>query len=257
MGPMLPMPGTPAYEEFIRKARNPASIEGQMLKQIIADSTTQTQQQVRGMLMHMIEIVPGQLFRDIERFHKKFGLEPTKDPGHKLDPEMLNFRIKFLVEELLEYVTACGWTLTIEKKPAISSGEQRKWLTLERNCEVEFDAEEAFDGLIDLVVVALGTAYLHRFSFNDGWNRVQAANMAKEKSTGADDPRSKRHSANDIVKPEGWQKPVLVDLLDEECGACHGVGDHGDLSMEPAICGKCGGKGTVKRARPSGDGQQG
>jgi predicted HAD superfamily Cof-like phosphohydrolase len=222
-----------------------------MLKQIMADSTNQTQEQVRKMLMQMIALVPGQLFRDIELFHKKFGLEPTKDPGHRLDPEMLKFRIKFMAEELNEYCQAVGQSVrNVDADKATGAG--LNWAPINPDF---FDAEEAFDALVDLAYVCLGTAYLHRFDFNSGWARVQEKNMQKVRAARPED--SKRGSGFDVVKPEGWTPPILTDLLDEECGACHGVGDHGDLSIEPVICGKCCGKGTVKRARPSGDGQQG
>lgn len=146
----------------------------------------------------LVEQVPGQLFRDIQRFHEKFGLEPTDDPGHRLPDDVLQFRIMFMYEELQEYVDAIGGTWCC---PGVNVDPSK------------FDVEKAFDALIDLVVVTLGTAFLHRFPFNEGWNRVQTANMAKERATGANDPRSKRKNAADVVKPEGWQAPVLRDLL--------------------------------------------
>lgn len=146
------------------------------------------------------ESVPGQLFRDVVRFHKKFGLAPTTNEGHNLDLDKLKFRIKFLYEELEEYCKAVGVLepLDVNSRSNVSITRQ-------------MDAEEAFDGLIDLVVVALGTAYLHGFDFNRGWDRVMAANMQKVRVERAED--SKRGSTFDVRKPEGWQKPVLKDLL--------------------------------------------
>lgn len=175
--------------------KNPASIEAQVMRSMHEEAASVAQDQVRKMLMHMIDLVPGQLFRDIEQFHKKFGLEPTDD-GHRLPADVLKFRVKFLQEELNEYCEAVG-----------VSGDE---------VQDHFDAEKAFDGLIDLVYVALGTAYLHKFPFNQGWNRVQQANMSKVRAEGAEDERSHRKHAADIVKPEGWKPPVLEDLLKEK-----------------------------------------
>ena len=196
---IMPKPGTPSREEFARRAaKDPNSVEAKVMRKVVEDSTAQAQQQVREMLHLMIEVVPGQLFRDIGRFHEKFGLAPTTDPGHRLPEDLLKFRIKFMFEELGEYVEAVGGSYYCPDIDVDGS---------------KFNAEEAFDGLIDLVVVALGTAYLHGFNFNAGWDKVQAANMAKERATGPDDPRSKRGHAADVVKPVGWQKPALKDLL--------------------------------------------
>ena len=186
-------------QEMVRRALDPKTIEARMLAQGVAEASTQVQQQVRALLGQMIDAVPGQLFRDIRRFHEKFELPPTEDPGHRLPDDMLKFRVKFLYEELSEYAAALGGEIDPD-------GE----LLLERD---EFNAEEAYDALLDLAIVCLGTAYLHRFDFNAGWSRIMAANMAKERATGADDPRSKRGHAADVVKPIGWQKPILKDLL--------------------------------------------
>lgn len=195
---IIPLPGTKAHEDFVRKAKDPKSVEAEVLRQMSADATNQVQDQVRKMQHTMIEVVSGQLFRDIERFHEKFGLEPTKDPEHRLPDDVLEFRVKFLYEELGEYVAALGGSYCCPDVKFDAS---------------KFDAEEAYDGLIDLVVVALGTAYLHGFDFNAGWSRVMDANMKKVRADSADDPRSKRKHAIDIVKPIGWEKPVLKDLL--------------------------------------------
>ena len=234
---VIPLPGTREHALFMKKALDhPDGVEANILRQVTTDASNQVQEQVRKMLHTMIEVVPGQLFRDIGRFHQKFGLEPTKDPGHRLPDDVLKFRVKFLYEELSEYAIAVGGEIDPD-------GE----LLLERD---NFDAEQAFDALIDLVYVALGTAFMHRFDFNAGWERVQAANMAKERATGADDPRSKRGHAADIVKPAGWRPPVLVDLLDERCPQCGGAGTCSNLEVEPDDCGMCLGTGRRRRVAP-------
>jgi predicted HAD superfamily Cof-like phosphohydrolase len=197
---MTPIPGTKEYENFVRRAKDPSSIEGQMLAKVVADSTAQTQERLRAMLYHMIEIAPGRLFRDIAAFHKKFELEPTTDPGHRLPDDLLKFRINCLKEEVQEYCDAVGYEV---HNPG---GESFSTVDPER-----FDAAAAFDALIDLVVFAMGTAYLHKFPWDEGWQRVFDANMKKVRAEKASD--SKRGSAYDVVKPEGWRPPDLKDLL--------------------------------------------
>ena len=147
-------------QEMVRRALDPKTVEARMLRQAMASASNQVQEQVRSMLHQMIDLVPGQLFRDIGRFHEKFELKPTDDPGHRLPDDVLKFRIKFMFEELQEYVDAIGGTWCC---PGVNVDSSK------------FDVEKAFDALIDLVYVALGTAFLHRFPFNEGWDRVQAA----------------------------------------------------------------------------------
>lgn len=120
--------------------------------------------------------------QDIQAFHEKFGLGYNGTP-RELDENQASFRAKFMQEELDEYKKAF----------------------------LENDLEGQFDALIDLVYVALGTAYLQGLPFQAGWRRVQVANMSKIRAKSAAD--SKRGSAFDIVKPPGWTAPYHGDLL--------------------------------------------
>ena len=138
---------------------------------------------------------------DIRDFHVKFDLSPTGDPGHRLPDDTQAFRLKFLLEELIEYAESVGYEL----KFGTTSD-----FTFEKVSN-RFDAETALDGLVDLAYVMFGTAYLHRFPFTEAWARVQEANMKKMKALSAD--HSKRGYAADIVKPMGWRPPVLSDLV--------------------------------------------
>lgn len=119
---------------------------------------------------------------DIKDFHTKFRL--TYDgPPRQLPYELVTFRAIFMHEELQEYGLAVD----------------------DENLEKQLDA------LVDLVYVALGTAYLHGFDFNEAWRRVHTANMKKVRAESAVD--SKRNSPFDVVKPEGWVAPDLSDLV--------------------------------------------
>ena len=125
------------------------------------------------------------LFRMVSEFHQKFGLEPTNQPDFPID-EIWKLKNVHMQEELDEI----------------------------RAAAINGDLEQYFDGLIDLVYVALGAAYLAGLPFDEGFRRVHEANMKKIRAERPED--SKRGSAYDIVKPAGWEPPVLDDLLRKE-----------------------------------------
>lgn len=134
----------------------------------------------------------GSNFGDVGEFHKKFNLHYSRRNGEGVGPrtdlskkemqELLEFRIDFLLEEINEFIDA------------------------------KTDADR-FDALVDLVYVALGTAHLLGYPWQAGWDRVQEANMKKERATSEN--MSKRRSTLDVVKPEGWTPPDLEGLLAE------------------------------------------
>lgn len=125
---------------------------------------------------------PDGYMADIAAFHEKFKLGYNGSP-RELQDDLLSFRVKFLQEELDEY-----------KEAAVTG-----------------NMEKQFDALIDLVYVALGTAYLQGFPFQQGWRRVHLANMAKVRAKRPED--SVRGSGFDVVKPAGWTAPTFIDLL--------------------------------------------
>ena len=67
------------------------------------------------------------------------------------------------------------------------------------------DAEELVDGLIDLVVVAIGTLDLLGVDVAKAWGRVMEANMNKE--VGIKPSRPNPMGLPDLVKPVGWRSP--------------------------------------------------
>jgi predicted HAD superfamily Cof-like phosphohydrolase len=125
------------------------------------------------------------LFDDVSAFNKKFGLEPTDSPSFPAE-EIWKLKNRHMQEELDEIRAAC----------------------------LIGDLEQYFDGIIDLVYVALGAAYLAGLPFDEGFRRVHEANMKKVRAITAED--SKRGSTYDIIKPAGWEAPVLDDLLRKE-----------------------------------------
>lgn len=119
-------------------------------------------------------------FDDVKDFSSKFKLQCMHQPGF-CNSELMETRFKHLEEELKE----------------ISAAYSDKNLL------------DFFDGLIDLVYVALGTAANCGLPFNDGWERVHEANMLKERAKEV----TKRGSTQDVVKPIGWLHPNLEELI--------------------------------------------
>lgn len=121
-------------------------------------------------------------FEDIIAFHEKYGLNydgPPRIPHQ----DLLHFRVKFQTEELEEFIEAWG----------------------------DGDLPKMADALIDMVYVAMGTAYLMGLPWQALWNQVQAANMRKVRAEHAHE--SKRGSAYDVIKPEGWVGPDIEGVL--------------------------------------------
>ena len=147
-----------------------------------------TPAQKGGIMRHMVKTMEenlAPLTEDIKAFHEKYGLA-YDGPPRQLVGDYHDFRQGFMQEELDEY------------QAAHEAG----------------DLAGQLDALVDLVYVALGTAYLQGFPFGEAWKRVQAANMAKIRVERASD--SKRGSTYDVVKPPGWEAPDHSDLVRSE-----------------------------------------
>ena len=121
--------------------------------------------------------------QDINDMHAKFGVRKWVNEqiqfGEKEKLEkFLEFRLKFLEEELNETRAAA----IMDKNP-----------------------EEIVDGLIDLCVVAIGTLDAFGVDAHKAWDKVHAANMAKE--PGVKESRPNPLGLPDLIKPEDWKGP--------------------------------------------------
>jgi predicted HAD superfamily Cof-like phosphohydrolase len=120
--------------------------------------------------------------KDIDQFHKRFGYHQCKTPSIPQEKtDLVNFRIKFIEEELSELKVAIG----------------------------DNNVENALDALVDLTYVILGTAWLFNLPFDAAWSEVHKANMKKIRA------RSERSEFYDCVKPVGWTPPNLTKVLKE------------------------------------------
>lgn len=136
--------------------------------------------------------------QDIADFHEKFDLA-YNGPPRNLPVEMQRFRLRFLREELNEYMLHSERLELLDKAGGDKTDEYIR------------EMEGQIDALVDLVYVALGTAYLHGYNFDEAWRRVQEANMKKVRATAEE--QSKRGSTLDVVKPDGWVPPDHLDLV--------------------------------------------
>lgn len=124
------------------------------------------------------------LHDDISEFHTKFSV-PVSNKPELMNTEMLNFRLKFLGEELDEFEEAHD----------------------------EGDLAKCLDALVDLVYVAIGTADIMGLPFNQAWHEVHKANMAKQR---AEHPnQSKRGTQYDVIKPPGWTPPDIEKVIND------------------------------------------
>lgn len=130
------------------------------------------------------------LFEQVGAFMEKYGL-PYKvnytDDIRLLTHEEFMFRYNFLLEEVEEF----------------------------RKANETSDIPEAIDALIDIIYVALGTLHMMQLDDQEFANHfaiVHKANMSKVRVGSAG--LSKRDSALDVVKPEGWKPPQHAEMID-------------------------------------------
>lgn len=123
-------------------------------------------------------------YQDVLDFNRKYEL-PISDRPIWASPELMDFRIKFLQEELNETIAAY----------------------------YKRDMAEFFDGLIDLAYVVFGTAIVCGLPWKSGWREVHRANMKKVRTRRLED--SVRKSQYDVTKPVGWQPPNIRAVLED------------------------------------------
>lgn len=166
-----------------------ADLQWNLAKALIEVAAPHWPAEAKGAAMRpMVKLLREQLAHltgDIHEFHDKFRLL-YDGPPRTLTGDLLDFRVKFMQEELDEYAEAAA----------------------------EGDLEKQLDAIIDLIYVALGTLLLQGMLpiFAQGWIRVQQANMAKVRTERVED--SKRGSTSDVTKPEGWKPPTHKDLIE-------------------------------------------
>jgi predicted HAD superfamily Cof-like phosphohydrolase len=121
---------------------------------------------------------------DVMDMHEKFGFRISERPT-RLDDVTLIHRANCLQEEVEEFFDAVANGLL---------------------------ADQA-DALIDLVYFALGTAIMMGLPWQELWDDVHRANMAKVKGM------TKRGMSEDLMKPDGWVPPKTWEILNDRISA--------------------------------------
>ena len=115
---------------------------------------------------------------DICQMHRKYGVHDwLADVTPAQKKELMKLRMRMLTEEYAETM----------------------------NAYLEGDAEETIDGLIDIIVIAIGTLDIASVDVKRAWTEVFVANMAKE--VGIKPGRPNPLGLPDLIKPLNWDSP--------------------------------------------------
>ena len=127
---------------------------------------------------------------DIENMHHKYKVHAWIDANPDKLKDLFRLRMRMLNEEFGETI----------------------------NAYLQSDSEELVDGLIDLIVIAIGTLDIAGVDVTKAWNQVLEANMSKE--VGVKPGRPNTLGLPDLYKPAGWTPPshkdnhgILLDLI--------------------------------------------
>lgn len=139
------------------------------------------------------------MFQLVKEFHEKFNLKYDGGP-RELDSEELEYRIGLHKEELQEFIDA-----TVELDTLLANG------TYVNSLEVLAARQNVFNELVDNIYVALGSLYRMGYPADLGFGRVHGVNMKKVLPKKGEKTRRDWHG--EMVKPDGWEPAVLVDLV--------------------------------------------
>ena len=154
-------------------------------------------------------------YDNIRIMHEKFGAKEWvrrqfEARNFKLLNDFLAFRLDFLEEEFEETQEAF----------------------------LKKDHVEVVDGLIDLIVIAIGTLELFNCDADRAWKEVHKSNMAKE--PGANKSRKNPFGLPDMKKPKGWKGPeyhgghvgMLTEIFKNEKERIQTLREKRDLNNE-------------------------
>lgn len=134
-----------------------------------------------------VNIYTRSSFDDVGEFHRKMNLPVTSDRKPQLMTRAtFTYRTNFLFEELREFIEAHN------------SG----------------DIAGAFDALMDLAWIAMGTAHYLGVPWNEGWQEVVRANMEKRPWVEGDPIKPRNVVGLEVVKPKGWREPDIAGVLE-------------------------------------------
>lgn len=114
--------------------------------------------------------------------------------------DVRELRIKLIAEELVELSDALSVFLRIES---------HQYDGIEANpLDIGMDLEAAYDAILDLLVVVIGTAVALGLPIDPGWEEVHRSNMSKFID-------GHRRKDGKWMKGPGWSPPDLKSILEK------------------------------------------
>ncbi len=122
-------------------------------------------------------------YSDIKHFH--IGIKQIPDPyiPHIVPPEVVRLRMNLIKEE------------TTELYNAITDG----------------DLDKIADGIVDSIVVLLGTSVAYGIDIKPVWDEIHRTNMAKLND-------ATFRSDGKLLKPNNWIPPDIVSIIKAQRG---------------------------------------
>ncbi len=117
------------------------------------------------------------------------------------------------------------WHNTLPATIPKDVAQLRRELMLEEQFELHRamkngDLPSIADGVVDLIYVAIGTAIAYGIDIRPVWSAVQKANMEKVPYNAglaaALAVKGIKVPIGKVLKPEGWQPPNIVGILEEQ-----------------------------------------
>lgn len=129
----------------------------------------------------------------VKEFHRVMGMNDNEKPA-RVDPETAGLRIAVIAEEFNEFIEAVAME----------------------------DLVEVADALGDLIYVVYGAANAYGIDLEPVFNEIHDSNMKKvDPKTG----KVRYREDGKVLKPEGWQKPRLISIIEAQQGAQVAISD--------------------------------
>lgn len=119
-------------------------------------------------------------FSDIVSFHKAIGQYPEPFKPQIPTQQVESLRVELVREEILELFTA----------------------------QAKEDLVKVADGIVDSIVVLIGTAVAYGIDIRPIWDEVHTTNMAKLRGPMREDGKQ--------LKPKGWKPPDIASEIERQ-----------------------------------------
>lgn len=136
---------------------------------------------------------------DIAELMMAYDQTVREDPSYPTEEEAL-LRLQLIREEFTEVRDALEDILRDIKPPRLGKSEPDP---IDKD-KMALKLGALLDGLVDLTVVVIGTAHTFGLDFDEGWEIVHGANMAKvDPETG----KVLKRADGKVLKPPRWTPP--------------------------------------------------